>query len=356
MNKKYLFILLILIIILFFIGVLSYPIFYENKNNTIENTSVYNNTSESIKQIDALSNLSFFKILVEDTSSIEGSMYSEKIVTIRDTDTVNELQQILNSAKIYATDEARGYDTPTTAICYLDDDSMCSFFVIDSNMIVFSDVENNKTVYKLDDQYDIEKFLDSLYNVNVNAYKYSIFSKNGLYGIKYSQKNIIDAKYDNIVIINPNVDVFAVTLNGVTTFIDKYEENPFPNFDNVELISATGGGESLWYENAIKFKSDNKYGLATLDGSILTSTEYDKIEALNYVKNYLILSQNGKEQLIKLSPYGFEEITGEFDSIKILGANLNFTSKDEKYLNSKSTVVVGINNNNREQYFEISEN
>ena len=67
----------------------------------------------------------------------------------------------------------------------------------------------------------------------------------------------------------------------------------------------------------------------------------------------MIISQNGKEKVIKLLQSGYEEVTGEFDSIKILGADLDFTSKDEKYLYSDSTVIVGINNGVREQYFEI---
>lgn len=356
MNKKHLFILLILIIILFFIGIIVYPVFYKYNENIIENTSVNNNTTNDIKQIDILSNLSFFKIMVKDSDSKEDFKFSDKIVTIRDNSTVKKLQKMLNSAEVYITDEPRGYDTPTTAICYLDDNSMCNFFVIDSNMIVFSDNDNNKTIYKLNEKYDIENFLNSLYNVNVNSYKYSVFNENGLYGIKYSNKTIIDAKYNDIVIINPNIDVFAVTSDNVTTFIDKYEENPFPNFNNIELLSATAGGESLWYENVIKFEVDNKYGLASLDGSILISTDYDDIKALNYVKDYIILSQNQKEKVIKLSPYGFEEITGNFDSIKILGVDLDYTNKDKSYLNSTNIVLVGINNKIREQYFQISDN
>lgn len=352
MNKKNLSVLLIIIIMLFVLGLIIYPIFY-NSSSYDELENAVTDDKQELKQIDALSNLSFFKILIEDTTNTDGVMYSEKVVTIRDSDIISELQEMLSTAKPFVTDDARGYDTPTTALCYLDDNTMCSFFVADSNLVVFSDGDNNKTMYQLDEQYDIDSFLTTLYNTNVNSYNYSTFKQNGKFGIKYSNKIIIVPEYDDIVLINPKIDVFAVTLDNTTTFIDKTGENPYPNFENIELISGTGGGESLWYENAIKFKSDDKYGLASLDGSTLLTAEYDEIEALNYVKGYLIISQNGKEKVIKLLQSGYEEVTGEFDSIKILGADLDFTPKDEKYLNSDYTVIVGINDGIREQYFEI---
>ena len=346
MNKNIFYTILALIFVLFLIGVLVYPIFYNSsdndENNYADSISV---ESQNLKEIDVLSNLSFFKILVADDDSSTEHIYSEKFVTIRDSENISKLQEMIKTATHVVTDEARGYSVPTTALCYLEDNTMYSFFVIDSNMVVFCDNDSNKTVYKLDEQYDIDGFLTTLYNVNVNTQKYSTFDKNGKVGIKYNNKNIIDAKYDDIALINPNLDVFAVIENETTTFIDKYEENPFPNLENIYLLSATGGGESLWYENALKFELDGKFGLISLDGSILLPAEYDDIKALNYVKDYLIIIQNGKEKVIKLDSFGFEELTPEFDEIKILGADLDYTSKDEKYFGSNKTIIVGINNN-----------
>lgn len=352
MNKNTSYIILIVIIILFVSGLLIYPIFYHSTDDEFTNT-IINDDFQNMKQIDVLSNLAFFKILIEDTDYSDGLKYSEKIVTIRDNSIVKELQDILSSAELFSTDGARGYDTPTTAICYLEDNTMYSFFVADYDLIVFSDSDYNKTLYKLDSRYDINSFLTKLYNTNVNASNYSVFTQNGKSGIKYSNKTIIKPEYDDIVLINPKVDVFAVTSNNITTFIDKSGENPFPNFETIELLPGTAGGESIWYENALRFEINGKYGLASLDGLIILPAEYDKIEALNYEQGYLKISQNKKEKVIKLLPSGFEDLTGEFDSIKILGADIDFTSKDNKYLYSNSTVVVGINDGVREQYFEI---
>lgn len=353
MDKKTLYTIFGVIFMVLILGFIIYPVFYNSPDeNQLEMDNIVDEKQDML-QIDILSNLSFFKILVEDPNSEEGPMYYEKFATIRDTEIVEELNQILSTAEVYTTNDARGYDTPTTAICYLDDNSMCSFFVADTDLIVFSDSDHNKTMYKLDFQYNIEEFLTKLYNTNVNSYEYSLFLQNGKYGVKYSDKVIIQPEYDNISLINQKIDVFAVTLDGNTSFIDKYGENPFPNFEIIELISGSGGGESLWYENALKFNIDGKYGLISLDGSILLSADYDKIEALNYEKGYLIISQNGKEKVLKLLPSGYEEFTGDFDKIKILGADLDFNSYDEKYLYSNYTVIVGINNGVREQYFEI---
>ena len=355
MNKKNLLVFLSLIILLLVILIIAYPSFYNvPKNDTIQNDSI-SETRNDMEQIDILSNLSFFKILVEDTSSKDGLKYSEKVVTIRDNTSISELQKLISTAEVFVTDDARGYDAPTTVICYLDDNTVCTFFVSDSNLIVFSDVNSEKTMYKLNSDINIDKFLSTLYNTNVNASTYSIFGEAGKYGVKYNNKVVVDPIYDDVAIINPNIDVFGVTENNITTFVDKFGQNPFTNLEDVQLISGTGGGESLWYENALKFKENGKYGLIGLDGLSLLSAEYDKIEALNYVKDYLVITKNGKNKVIKLINSGFEEITGEFDSIKILGADLDYTSKDEKYLNSNSTVILGINNGIREQYFELDD-
>lgn len=354
MDKKNLFIILSIIILLLIVVIIVYPSFYNSAKKTEQPINSTVETKNNMEQIDILSNLSFFKIIVEDSSS-NGLSYSEKIVTIRDNSSINELQNLIKSAEVYVSDDARGYDAPTTAICYLDDNTMCSFFVAEDNLIVFSDVNSEKTMYKLADGNNMNRFLTTLYNTNVNASSYSIFEKNGKYGVQYNNKSIVSPKYDDIALINPNIDVFGVTQDNVTTIIDKSGENPFPNLEIVELISATGGGESLWYENALKFKANDKYGLISLDGLQLLPAEYDNIKALNYEKNYLVITQNGKEIVIKLNNAGYEEVTGEFDSIKVLGADLDYTAKDEKYLNSNSTVLVGINNGVRVQYFEITE-
>lgn len=310
MNKKNLVLLLIFIIIFFIIGIIVYPIFYNSKDDDLDMTTSLDKDSDEMMSIDILSNLSFFKILVGDSDSEYGPMYSEKFVTIRSNDNIENLQKMLASAKPITIDNARGYDTPTTALCYLEDNSMYSFFVISPNVIVFSDSDYNKTIYELDSQYDIEEFLTTLYNVNINSYKYSVSSKNGKYGVKYSKsQNIVEPIYDNVTIINPNVDVFAVTQDGVTTFIDKYMENPYPNFESVELVPSSTTGK---YENAIKFIENNKYGLASLDGQILLPAEYDSIESYPSNKNCLILTNNDIQTIIKLVPYGYEDISGDF--------------------------------------------
>lgn len=310
MNKKNLVVLLIFIIIFFIIGIIIYPIFYNSTDDVSDKNSTSNEFTDEMMSIDLLSNLTFFKILVGENDSEYGPIYSEKFVTIRSTDSIEKLHDMLSTAKPITIDEPRGYDTPTTALCYLEDNSMYSFFVISHNVIVFSDSDYNKTIYELAPQYDIEEFLTTLYNVNVNSYKYSVYSKNEKYGVKYSKsQNIVEPIYDEVAIINPNVDVFAVTKDGVTTFIDKYMEDPYPNFENVELVPSSTNGQ---YENVIKFMENNKYGLASLDGQILLPAEYDSIESYPSNKNCLILINGDIQTLIKLVPYGYEDISGDF--------------------------------------------
>ena len=355
MDKKKLYTIFGFIFIFFILGFIIYPVFYTSPDDMDSGKNIIDESQSTLKDIDVLSNLSFFKILVADSSSNDVPKYSERFVTIRDETTIETLREMLSTAILYEPENPTGYSSPTTAICYLEDNCMYSFFVVNSNSVVFSDIDNNKTMYKLDNKYNIEEFLTKLYTTNVNSYNYSIFTKNNKYGIKYYNKIIIEPEYDFITIINSKIDVFAVTLNGFTSFIDQYGKNPFPNFSIVELISGKDNNNSTWCENALKFKENGKYGLASLDGSILISAECDNIEALNYEKNYLKIFQNGKERIIKLLSSGYEDYTSDFDSIKILGIELDYISSDQNYKTSNSTVIVGINNGIREQYYEIQE-
>lgn len=354
MNKKTLFITLITIFILFVVVLLVYPIFY--KNNNIQKNNITNNeTSNEMKQIDILSNLNFFKILIKDKNNKENAVFAEKFVTIRDTENIKQLQEIISSSTVLETNNSRGYDISTTALCYLDDNTSCNFFVIDSNTIVFTDMTNNRTVYKIDKKYNIDRFLTNLYNKNVNLSEYTVLKENGKYGVTCADKTIISPKYDNLAIINPITDLFLVTIDNVTKIIDKFEKDPFPDFDEIGLLKSVGNNSSMWYENAIKFKLNDKYGLINLNGLQLLPAEYDDIKSLNYKKDYLILSQNKKQKLIRLSSYTSKDITGIFDSIKILGIDIDFDNTDIKYKDNNSLVVVGITNNIKQQYFTLSE-
>ena len=350
-RKNYILFFGIIFIILIF-GFIIYPIFYTDSDDSALEKNTIDTSPSTLKDIDVLSNLSFFKILVADNSSTEGAKYSERFVTIRDEKTIETLREMLSTATFFEPENPRGYDVPTTALCYLEDNSMYSFFVIDSNTIVFSDSDYNKTMYQLSEKYNIEEFLTKLYTTNVNSYSYSVVTKNKKYGIKYAGKTIIEPKYDEITIINPKIDVFAATIDGVTTFIDQYEENPFPNLDMVEVIPATDGKEE-WYENVLRFEQDGKYGLISLDGTILLFADCEDIQALNYEKNYLKITQNGKERIIKILSSGYEDFTTNFDSIQILGIDLDYLPTDQDYQNSDSLILVGMNNGIREQYYEI---
>lgn len=75
---------------------------------------------------------------------------------------------------------------------------------------------NNRTVYKIDKKYNIDRFLTTLYNKNVNLSEYTVLKENGKYGVTCADKTIISPKYDNLAIINPITDLFLVTIDNVT--------------------------------------------------------------------------------------------------------------------------------------------
>ncbi len=120
-----------------------------------------------------------------------------------------------------------------------------------------------------------------------------------------------------------------------------------------EKIAGTGGGESLWYEDALTYNENGKYGLAGLDGTKYTEAEYDDIKALNYEKGYLIFTKDNKSKVVKLVENGYEDFTDYYDEVGVLGADYDIKDDEEKYLYTNSIYVIGVNNGKREKYYEI---
>ena len=116
---------------------------------------------------------------------------------------------------------------------------------------------------------------------------------------------------------------------------------------------ASAGGESFWYEKALKYKENNKYGLMGLDGTKYTEAEFDKIEALNYREGYIVLTKNNKSKVVKLKDNGCEDFTVYYDEVGVLGADYDIKDDEIKYIGGESDYIVGVNNGKREQYYEI---
>ena len=201
---------------------------------------------------------------------------------------------------------------------------------------------------------------------------YAVYT-NGKWGVIDEKGNIvIEAKNDEMITIpNYKKDIFILTedvnyADGSTyktKVINAKNEEVFTNFDEVTVIENTDANNNLWYEqDVLKVKKDGLYGLINLSGEEILPIEYQEINALEGVKNSIIIKKEDKVGLcdnkgsIIIDPE-YKEIRGiegnykngyivisqsgnygriDFDKSVILGVEY----KDVKPLASKTVFVV----------------
>ena len=170
----------------------------------------------------------------------------------------------------------------------------------------------------------------------ISEYNYYILQKDGQYGIIDSEgKTIIDAKYSNIIIPNPEKDIFVCYNNDKTEIINSQNEKMFTEYEDIEPIKLKSVASTLSYEkNNLIYKQDGKYGLINFEGKKTTQNIYDTIENLQPTEGKFLVSQNGKYGVIDLK--GNTIVKTEYDKIS---SDEYYTSKDEY---KKSGFIVSI--------------
>ena len=153
--------------------------------------------------------------------------------------------------------------------------------------------------------------------------------------IDESGNTVIDPSYEEMIIVpNSKNDVFLCTYDvdyntGTykTKVLNSKNEEIFKDYEQVEAIQNKDENDNLWYEdNVLKVKKDGKYGMINLSGKELLTCEYDKIEALDGIKNAIKVSKDGK--------YGIVDKEG-----KIL-LNINYTDVTNLGKDNKSGFIV----------------
>lgn len=157
------------------------------------------------------------------------------------------------------------------------------------------------------------------------TYNYYKIYSNGKMGVIDKNANIIiPAKYSDIIIPNPEVDVFFCVENYDTTINDtdyiilnSNQENIFTNFNNAEPIPVTGIIGEIPYEKLVfKYKENNLYGLIDNNGKKVTDAIYEEISSLPYKEGELLAKKDGKYGVINnkgvnLVPFSYDSIIGD---------------------------------------------
>ena len=172
----------------------------------------------------------------------------------------------------------------------------------------------------------------------VTEYNYYIYQDNDLYGIiDKDGKIIIEAKYKNVVLPNPQKDTFVCYNGQKAEILNSKNEQKYSEYDNVEPIKLKSAASTLAYEKStLIYEKDGKYGLINFDGKKITENIYDSIENLSPTEGKFLVSQNEKYGVIDIK--GNILVKTEYDKILSDGY---YNQKDEY---KKSGFIVYVKN------------
>lgn len=159
----------------------------------------------------------------------------------------------------------------------------------------------------------------------IKEYHYYIYQNEGKYGvINEKGETIIEAKYSNVMIPNPEKDIFVCYQNEMIEILNSKQEKIFTQYEKVEPIKLKNVASTLTYEKStLLYEQDGKYGLIDFNGKIVTKNNYDSIENLQPTEGKFLVSKDGKYGVIDLK--GNILVKPEYDKIESDGY---YTQKD----------------------------
>lgn len=163
-------------------------------------------------------------------------------------------------------------------------------------------------------KYEIEK---------VEQYNYFLLKQDGKTGVIDRSGNIvIDVKYDDIKIPNPQKDVFVCYSGENSQILNSQKEQILNNYQDVEPIKLQNIASNLMFEKSVlSYKENDKYGLINFQGKKITKPIYDEISGLSYKEGEILVKQNDKYGVINIK--GHKLIDIEYDKIAVDGYYTN---------------------------------
>ena len=151
---------------------------------------------------------------------------------------------------------------------------------------------------------------------NQLEYNYFVLFQNEKMGvIDRNGNSIIEPKYDNIIIPNPDKDVFLCVNEEKKEYLNKDGNKLFELFEEVNIIGINGMVLEVPYEKKVlMFKQNNKFGLIDYFGNIVVQAEYDEIEGLKYRPEEFRVKMQNKYGVIDTE--GKEIVKTEYDYIE----------------------------------------
>lgn len=152
-------------------------------------------------------------------------------------------------------------------------------------------------INKLLDSNDTNELISvkSYYPVYTNE-KWGVINSNGEIVIAPTMDEMIIIPDNKTDLFICNYDINYEDNTYKTKVINSKNEEKFNEYDLVEAIeNIDKSSNTTWYEEKVlKVKKDNKYGLIDYQGKLILDTIYDKIYALEGIKNSIIIEKENK--------------------------------------------------------------
>ena len=136
----------------------------------------------------------------------------------------------------------------------------------------------------------------------IKEYNYFVYKENELFGvINKDGKTVVNAKFQNVIIPNPEKDVFICYNDDKSEVLNSNGEELFAEYDKVEPVKLKSVGSALSYEkNVLIYKKDSLYGLINFEGKAITKNIYSAIENLEPTEGKLLVSKENKQGVIDI--------------------------------------------------------
>lgn len=149
----------------------------------------------------------------------------------------------------------------------------------------------------------------------VSQYNYFVTLIDGKSGvIDKTGKTVVEPQYDSVQIPNPAKAIFICFKDNTTKVLNANNKEIYTQYKDIQAIPNNNTTINNTYQPQIlKYKSNEKYGLISIDGNKITPANYDTIETLEYKDGVLRVQIEGKYGLIDIN--GDEIVKPTFNSI-----------------------------------------
>lgn len=136
----------------------------------------------------------------------------------------------------------------------------------------------------------------------ITQYNYFVVREENRYGVIDTKGDkIIDTKYEDVKIPNPEKDVFICYENNDIIVLNENGEEIFSEYEKIEPLRLKNVSSDLMYEKSVlKYCNDEKYGIIDFSGRQITKPIYEEIDTLQFKEGELLVKKEGKFGVINI--------------------------------------------------------